>query len=225
MQPVRTAIALAILVTIVAVGGASQQLPTDLANTRFSARVTRVLDGDTIDVRLNTGRTVRVRIFGIDSPELSEPFGDEALRFTRVLIFSKDVVIDGREVDQYRRLVGTVQVQSVDAALALLKAGLACHFRRYSDDAMLEAGELTAKTAGLGFWATGVRKPRCAAQSITESRRSALTIERTFIGNTNSHLYHDSTCKNARCKNCTIKFNSELEARTAGFKAARDCLK
>jgi micrococcal nuclease len=82
------------------------------------AMVTNVVDGDTIDVDLG-GRTERVRLIGIDTPETKKPntpvecFGPEASAFTAALLpvgaevrIERDVV--GR--DDYGRLLGYVHL-------------------------------------------------------------------------------------------------------------------
>ncbi len=46
--------------------------PTSAAHTA-KARVVRVIDGDTLKVRLTTGQTVTVRLIGIDTPETRKP--------------------------------------------------------------------------------------------------------------------------------------------------------
>jgi endonuclease YncB( thermonuclease family) len=43
------------------------------APTRRSARIVRVVDGDTLRVRLSSGRQVTVRLIGIDTPETKRP--------------------------------------------------------------------------------------------------------------------------------------------------------
>ncbi|HGJ5916276.1 MAG TPA: thermonuclease family protein, partial [Arsenophonus nasoniae] len=40
----------------------------------FSGRVVNVIDGDTVFV-LTEGKRVKVRLIGIDAPELGQPFG------------------------------------------------------------------------------------------------------------------------------------------------------
>jgi micrococcal nuclease len=77
-----------------------------------------VVDGDTVDVRIS-GRTERVRLTGIDTPETKKPdapvecFGPEATAFTAQLLppgtpvrIERDVV--GR--DDYGRLLGYVRL-------------------------------------------------------------------------------------------------------------------
>jgi len=46
--------------------------PTPVA-TRRSARIVRVVDGDTLRVRLSSGRQITVRLVGIDTPETKRP--------------------------------------------------------------------------------------------------------------------------------------------------------
>jgi endonuclease YncB( thermonuclease family) len=43
------------------------------ARERLSARVTRTVDGDTLDARLASGEEVSVRLIGIDTPEVHRP--------------------------------------------------------------------------------------------------------------------------------------------------------
>jgi endonuclease YncB( thermonuclease family) len=71
--------------------------------------VVHVVDGDTIDVRLD-GRTVRVRYIGINTPETKhpekgvEPFGPEADAANRRLVAGKTVrlELDVQPWDRYR---------------------------------------------------------------------------------------------------------------------------
>ena len=78
---------------------------------------------------------------GVDTPESGEPFSDVSRRFTRVSVLSRDVVLVGRDVDRYNRLVARVLVDGSDLSAQLLSAGLACHYRRFSDDPVLETAE------------------------------------------------------------------------------------
>jgi len=45
------------------------QRPTDLVNKHFVADVTRVADGDTVEVLMPPARKVRIRLHGVDTPE------------------------------------------------------------------------------------------------------------------------------------------------------------
>jgi endonuclease YncB( thermonuclease family) len=192
----------------------------DLVGKRFSAHVIQVVDGDTVRVRTAPARVVEIRLFGIDTPERGESFSDSATRFTRVLMFDKDVVLTGHEIDKYSRLVARIQVDGKDASALVLSAGLGCHYRKYSTDPSLEAAELAARRAGHGFWAPGAKQPACVAR---EANAGAV-VATSLIGNVSSRVFHLSTCRNAHCKNCTRNFVTREEAEKAGFRPAGDCI-
>jgi micrococcal nuclease len=80
------------------------------------AIVTHVVDGDTIDVEIG-GRTERVRLIGIDTPETRKPdspiecYGPEASAFTTELLPEGTEVRIERDIvgrDDYGRLLGYV---------------------------------------------------------------------------------------------------------------------
>lgn len=201
-----------------------------LVGTTATGLVTAVLNGDTFDIALD-GRpgTVRVRTFGIDAPERGEPYSNVALRQARVLLFNQRVTITGRDVDRYDRLVASVRAGGQDVGAALMEAGLACHFTRYSHEASLAEAEARARTSGAGFWAPGAPKPRCVTTAATPGGPTTtprgLVAAGPFHGNVNSRVYHAPHCRNYRCKNCTQVFASEDDAQRGGYRPAQDCLR
>jgi micrococcal nuclease len=94
--------------------------------------VLTVVDGDTIDVRLE-GRTVRVRYIGINTPETKhpkkgvEPFGKEAKEANRRLVNGKTVrlELDVEKWDRYRRLLAYVYVGDTMINAELVRQGYA----------------------------------------------------------------------------------------------------
>ena len=68
--------------------------------------VDSVIDGDTIDVLID-GVEYRVRYIGLDTPELNEPFYDQATEVNQDLVEGRQVTLikDVSEVDQYNRLL------------------------------------------------------------------------------------------------------------------------
>jgi len=79
-------------------------------------QVVRVVDGDTIKVRLDGGRIERVRYIGIDTPESVKPgtpvqcFAKKASRFNASLVSGRQVTLktDAEERDRYGRLLAYV---------------------------------------------------------------------------------------------------------------------
>jgi endonuclease YncB( thermonuclease family) len=135
----------------------------DLIGKQFDARVARVGDGDTFDVQLpGEERRLRIRLEGIDAPELNEVFGRQATAYLRQLVVNQIVRIQGRDMDRYGRLVARVMVRGQDASTQMLRVGLACH--AYARDTLLAREEAQARAAGAGFWSTTAKKPRCVTR-------------------------------------------------------------
>ena len=61
-----------------------------------------------------------------------------------------------KDVDRYGRFVSRVSVGGEDLSLALVAAGLAWHYVRYSDDAALARAEADARRKKIGLWAQSV---------------------------------------------------------------------
>ena len=119
--------------------------------------VTRVIDGDTVDV--GTGQ--RVRYIGIDAPEVHpvmEACGIEARETNRMLVEGKKVRLerDVSDKDKYGRLLRYVYVDDVLINAELVRLGLA-EARAYPPDTryqdLLEQLEKEAREAGRGMWA------------------------------------------------------------------------
>jgi len=122
-----------------------------------TARVTRVIDGDTIIIEGG----YRVRYIGIDTPETYpevEAFGIEAWQANRSLVEGKEVRLekDVSETDKYDRLLRYVYVGDIFVNAELVRQGLA-RARAYPPDTMyqdsLEEMEAEARGAGRGMWA------------------------------------------------------------------------
>lgn len=200
---------------------------------RFAGRVVGVADGDTIWVSRG-GRKAEVRLHGIDCPERDQPFGREAKRFTSDLLRDKRVTVRVRDHDDYGRTVGNVLVDGRDAGLTLVRAGLAWHYRRYSDDAELATAERGARAAGRGLWSRPEPIPpwefrraerRSDRGARAPGRRAAPTASEAgpFRGNTRSRVFHEPGCRNYRCARCTHVFGTQREALQAGYRPAGCC--
>jgi micrococcal nuclease len=95
--------------------------------------VVRVSDGDTIRVRLETGREERVRYIGVDTPETAKPgtaaecFADRASAFNARLVADREVRLerDAEERDRYGRLLAYVYVGDTFVNEELVRRGYA----------------------------------------------------------------------------------------------------
>lgn len=207
----------------------------DLVGRQFDARVVRIADGDTLEA-IPAGETqpIRIRLHGVDAPELGEAFSREAQTLLRTLVFDQRVRVDGLDMDRYGRVVARITSGGKDASSELVRAGLACH--AYARDTALAIQEAQARTSRRGFWSPTAKKPACVERtSFSASRPSSPTrppsatagsrVPAGYRGNVSAGLYHASTCPNANCRNCTRLFTTEAEAKAAGFRPAGDCLK
>ncbi len=138
-----------------------------------TARVVRVVDGDTIVVDRGQGHE-RLRYIGVDTPESVkpstpiEPYAEAAAAANEALVGGRDVVLerDVTEYDRYGRLLRYVWTRDGSGwtlvNLALVSAGFA-HVMTYPPDVryvdLYLAAEREARERGEGLWADEPRTP------------------------------------------------------------------
>jgi endonuclease YncB( thermonuclease family) len=99
--------------------------------------VQKVSDGDTLTLITRDGTKLRVRIYGIDAPEMrheQEPgqlYGDEAKRALAEKVFRKGVTLTIQERDQYQRVVGIVKIGNRNINEEMVKDGWAWAYRQH----------------------------------------------------------------------------------------------
>ena len=137
-----------------------EESPPSLSNEPVIAQVTRVIDGDTIDILLND-ETFRVRYIGVNTPELDEACFEEATAANASLVAGQTVslFIDIRETDHYDRLLRYVYIGDLFVNARLVAAGYA-EAVAYPPDTQyadyLETLETEARAAGFGCHPSGV---------------------------------------------------------------------
>lgn len=119
---------------------------------RLAGSVVGVSDGDTVDVRLQSGM-IRVRLHGIDAPERDQPYGRTSRRELSQLVYRKEVELEPIEQDRYERLVARIWLDGQDVNAELVKRGAAWVYRRYATEAAWCAYEKAARDKDLGLWA------------------------------------------------------------------------
>lgn len=139
----------------------------------FEARVIGVKDGDTIEVFYN-GEAQTVRLLGVDCPEKKQAFGTRAKLFTSALCFGKTVRVESTgKRDRYKRIVATVFVDGKNLNAELVKAGMAWHYKYYSNDEELAHLEEDAKLNRVGLW---VDKEPVAPWEYRKAKRNGVNI-------------------------------------------------
>jgi endonuclease YncB( thermonuclease family) len=128
-------------------------------NAVIDGKCVGVHDGDTITVLVATNSQVKVRLAGIDAPELGQAFGQRAKQALSERVFGKDVRIVVVDTDRYGRTVGDVNVGTNWINKAMVEAGMAWHYVVYTKDKELAAAEETARRNRRGLWADKVPAP------------------------------------------------------------------
>lgn len=95
----------------------------------YTAKVLRVVDGDTIDVEIDLGfdiwHKVRLRLAHIDAYERYNELGKEATDYVRSLIEEKFVEIFTEKTDKYGRYLATVIIDGGNLNNDLINKGYA----------------------------------------------------------------------------------------------------
>lgn len=116
-------------------------------------KVIGIQDGDTITVLDENRMPLKIRLEGIDCPEMGQAFGKNAKQFVSDLCFDKMVRIDAKGKDRYGRTLGWVYLEDGKCInLLLVENGLAWHFKKYSKDASLAEAEIEARIKKINIW-------------------------------------------------------------------------
>ncbi len=130
---------------------------------RFKGRVTDVVDGDTIDVRKPGGRTERIRILGIDTPEVYggiECGGRAASALMKILARGNvRVRTDPKQPkrDRYGRLLAYVSRGGLDLGRRMVVRGRAKVYvvgSRFSRFRSYKKAQRIARADSRGSWGT-----------------------------------------------------------------------
>lgn len=130
----------------------------------------KAVDGDTLEI---SGK--RVRLFGIDAPELDQtcqkdgaswPCGQIATEQLASLVSGSQVECRGNGVDQYGRVLGICSVGTAQLNAVMVEYGWALAYRQYSDDYVPAEGR--AKANRVGLWSSTFALPSDYRQSKME---------------------------------------------------------
>jgi micrococcal nuclease len=131
---------------------ASLPIPARLAPSAPVWRVVSVHDGDTLRA-IDEGKVERkVRLIGIDAPEIGQAFGTKSRDGLTAMVKGKPVEVHADSEDRYGRTLARLVVEGRDVNRQMVADGLAWHFTRYSSDAELAAAEREARAAKRGLW-------------------------------------------------------------------------
>lgn len=107
---------------------------THAGTHQIEGRIVGVHDGDTITLLDVNNRQHKIRLNGIDAPELWQPFGRASKQHLAELLTNREAAAECSKTDRYRREVCRVLTGGADAGLEQIRAGMAWYFRRYAKE-------------------------------------------------------------------------------------------
>lgn len=200
----------------------------------FQARCINIADGDTVTVLTDDKKQIKIRLYGIDSPESGQPFGANAKRQMADMCGNRDVEIREMDTDRYGRMVALITPVSGGPSLneVMVSSGLAWVYTKYCTIDLCQAWrnlEEDAKTRRAGLWAENAippwewRRGNTTQSAETAPQEQQPSAGQALSGNVSSGIYHGPSCRHYNCKNCSASFKTKAEAESAGYRACKTC--
>mgnify|MGYP006278273669 CR=1 FL=1 len=231
------AAALAVGLLAAALSAFGAGAPPAAAEAGAAVGAAEVSDGDTLRV----GGSESLRLASIDAPERDQTCTDAAgaryacgraaTRHLEALVAGRRVVCRWHDRDRYDRPLARCEAGGRDLAAAMVRAGWALAYARFSDAYVAEGW--AAEAAGVGLWSGSFMEPEVWRRVRREERRAEALArapadpECRIKGNIsrNGRLYHLVEWSSwARTRIDEAKgerwFCSEAEARAAGWRPA-----
>ncbi len=117
----------------------------------ITGKVVTVIDGNTLEVYTNENETYKILLFGIDSPELGQEYGEKAKRLLEKLILDKNVSVEIQGKDRWGNRLGIILIDGKDPREQLLEEGLAWTAERQPIQEFEEIKE-KARQKNRGLW-------------------------------------------------------------------------
>ena len=180
-------------------------------------KAVEVIDGDTFYIQ----NRQRIRLLGIDAPELPYCFGKEAKKALEKKILNKKVILKELQVDAYKRVMALVYVDGELINEYMVKNGYAIY--RWDDSS--ETKRLTDANDFARQNGVGIFSPEC--YQITPPKNDC-TIKGNIRNDDGVKTYMFSTCSHYP-QTIVEKFRgeewfcTEKEAKDAGFTKSVNC--
>lgn len=153
-----------LVLLVLTIGSAQAKASLDHPISVFDATVSRIKDGDTVDVRDASGKFHCIRIAEIDAPESKQRGGADSTAYLNKLLASGKVTVTYYKTDHKLckygpRKIAALTASGVSIAAAMVGAGHAWHNTAFQREwgaawaARLDALQLEAKRDRRGLWA------------------------------------------------------------------------
>ena len=126
------------------------------ASTLFG-KVVEVNSGDVITI-FNLNRPVRIRLLGVDAPEMDQVFGDVAKKHLADLVYDKAVLVEYAGIAADSSLTGRVLLGDTDVGAQMIRDGAAWvdpsnqHRLSATDREVYQQSEGAARSERRGLW-------------------------------------------------------------------------
>lgn len=215
--------------------------PKETENDDFKeVQVTKVIDGDTVEVTGKNGKIDKVRFIGLDCPEKGDPLSKEATQYTSDNLLNKIVYLqkDKNETDSFGRLLAYVWLaKTADFTkdcynYKIVHDGYAVA-KSYPPDTShqkeLEEAQSHAKNEQSGVWAP---QPNTQQDPVSKApdnpkpeQEQPKEVEYKYVCNTGTGKFHRITCSSVDNMNEGNKLFVETreDAINAGYKPCKKC--
>ncbi|MDZ4179371.1 MAG: thermonuclease family protein [Coriobacteriia bacterium] len=209
------------------------------AVSAVAVNVIRIIDGDTIEVRMPDGTAEKVRFIGVDTPESTtriEPYGQQATAYTADALAGKTIYLetDAELRDRYGRMLAhvwltepsvvndsTIRAQLFNAMLVL--DGYANLMTippnvKYVD--FLKGYQGEARQAAVGLWA-----PQAPVVAAPATPGAPSGTSGAYIANKNTKKFHYASCSSVGDMNESNKvpYSSRDTAVRDGYVPCKRC--
>jgi micrococcal nuclease len=115
--------------------------------------VTHVTDGDTLWVRPEGGKPVKLRLQGIDAPERCQAWGEQSRAALAARVLHQRVQVRTRAHDDYHRAIGSLTLNDEDIGAWMVREGHAWSYRYRRSPGPYAEQERQARAARRGLFA------------------------------------------------------------------------
>lgn len=176
--------------------------------------VIRIIDGDTVEIKLNSIPT-KIRLIGVDTPETVHPqkpvekYGKEASAFTTNLLLGESVYLrfDAEKTDKYGRMLAYLYraPDGLFVNLEIIRQGYGHAYTvfPFKHIELFKHYQHNASKAGKGLWGTAANNTETVPHSPQVQLRQfdlkdVVPIDTTVYTTRTGSKYHRSNCRYLR---------------------------
>lgn len=183
----------------------------------FAGKVVGVVDGDTIIV-MREGSPKRVRLYGVDAPEISQDYGAQARKLVRALAGGRKVTVEYKGIDEYERILADVILSGrIMLNREIVRAGYAWCYE--SEDKILKRLQAQARKKKIGLWAGKEPVAPWVYRRLLKEQAERETSQTVYVTKTGKK-YHRAGCRSLRKGRIPTTLEAAAEK---GYEPCRIC--